>query len=513
MLRFSCFLAAQLLTLSACSSDSNTPSGDKPDAQTGAGGATRGQGSGGGAALDAGSGGTAGAGPDASLPSDGGAPGSGGAGVSGSAGTNSGAGGVKGSGGTAAGGTSAAGSGGVTSDAGTDASGNGGRNNGGAGGGGIAGSSGSTGSGGSGGAPDSGTGVCKPLALKLLNATDLDTPVYGTAPKGDSRIFVLERGAGRISILDATGKKLSTFLDISKKFNSAGFESGILALEFHPSFATNGTFYVTYTTASLLRVSRFTVPSATASVVDTQTESVVIETAQTSHHNTGGALHFGPDGMLYIAIGDADTPANGQDMTVINSKMLRIAVDPAKTGYTIPADNPFVSNATARHEIWALGLREPYRFWFDPDSKDLYIADVGDASHEEIDVVPAATSGGANFGWPIMEGTYCHTPATGCDETGLTQPVYDYPHTGGESAIIGASVYRGTALPACYRGSYLFGDYPSGRIDTLTFNGTMPVVTPVSGLADPNLVSFGVDGNGELLVFNYDESVYRIVSE
>ncbi|HEX3596998.1 MAG TPA: PQQ-dependent sugar dehydrogenase [Polyangiaceae bacterium] len=493
MNRVSCLLAAQLLTLSACSSDSKATDGahEKTDARAGSGGTTP-TGSGGGFGLGGvapGGAGASGTRPDASL---------------GSGGTNAGSGGAMSVGPTASGGATSVGNGGAPPRDGGAAPGSTDAGKGGAG-------SGEKDS----GVPAEGgdAGPCGPLALKLLNGADLGAPVYATAPRGDSRIFVLEREAGRITVLDAAGKKLSTYLDISKESNSTGFEAGLLALEFHPNFATNGAFYVTYTTANVLRVSRFKAATAAAPSVDAATESVVLETPQDAHHNTGGALHFGPDGMLYVAIGDGDASAAGQDLTVLGAKMLRVAVDPAATGYTIPADNPFVSKPSARHEIWALGLREPYRFWFDPESKDLYIADVGDSAREEIDVVPAATSGGTNFGWPTMEGTYCHTPATNCERSGLALPVYDYPHTGGESAIIGASVYRGTALPACYRAAYVFGDYPSGRIDALRFHGTSPEVTPIPGLADPNLVSFGVDGNGELLVIDYDQSLYRVVSD
>ncbi len=524
MLRFT-YLLIVPLTLSACSTDSNTHLGNDgmPDAR-GSGGAGSPGGAAGGGGRGDGAGGALDGGrlPDASVGNSGGTTsgfadgGSGGgsyaAGASGGAST-----GYSGGG---------SGNGGGDGDASGGFSGNG-TNNGGTGGtnsGGKDGSGGISGNGGAGGTSSGGSdnggtssggaadaGPCKMLTLKPLSST-LTSPVFATAPKGDARIFVLERTAGRISVLDAAGTKLGTFLDISKNANSAGFEAGVLGLAFHPSFATNGVFYVTYTTASVLRVSRFTASAPTANTADAATESVVLESTQDSHHNTGGALAFGPDGMLYIAIGDGSDSTTGQDLTVLPAKMLRIAVDPVTPGYTIPKDNPFVASATARHEIWALGLREPYRFAFDPPSGSLYIADVGDSAHEEIDVVPASKAG-LDFGWPIMEGTYCHTPATGCDRTGLTLPVYDYPHVNNESAIIGANVYRGAALSSCYRGSYVFGDYPSGLVDTLHFVGTTPVVAPTPGFTDPNLLSFGQDGNGELLVINDDQAIYRIVSE
>jgi glucose/arabinose dehydrogenase len=174
---------------------------------------------------------------------------------------------------------------------------------------------------------------------------------------------------------------------------------------------------VSYTTlAKKLRVSRFTVPAATPDVADPASESIVIEIPKTTHHNTGGMLLYGPDGLLHIGVGDDDSEALGQDLSVLNGKLLRIFVDPSTRGYAIPLNNPFVGVIGVTPEIWAYGLREPYRFWF--DGSDLYIADVGDNQREEVDVVAAGNRGGQNFGWPIMEGSICHTPAVGCDKTG-----------------------------------------------------------------------------------------------
>ena len=435
------------------------------------------------------------------------------AGTSGSGGSDNG--GSAGAGGSSSGGSAGTPSGG-TAGSSTTNGGTAGANGGGTAGmtgGGTTGAGGTTGSGGTtaaGGTTASGGAAgCGSLTTKKVTST-LVTPVYATAPAGDSRLFVLERTAGRVTILDGNGAKVSTFLDISKNISAAGFEAGILSLAFHPQFSQNGAFYVTYTTANTLRVSRFTVSSGDPNVADPASEALVIEAPQTSHHNTGGMLLFGPDGDLYVAIGDDDTQANGQDLKALNAKMLRLAVDPSKGGYTIPADNPFAGNASARPEIWAYGLREPYRFWFDEPSGNLYIADVGDAAHEEIDVVGAAKAG-LNFGWPIMEGLSCHTPATGCTKTGLTMPVYDFPHSGPETAVIGGSVYRGTTLPTCYAGKYFFGTYNAGTIDTLALAGGTAQVAAAPDLNDPDVASFGQDGHGELLLIDNDQNVFRIV--
>jgi glucose/arabinose dehydrogenase len=316
---------------------------------------------------------------------------------------------------------------------------------------------------------------------------------------------------GRIAIVDQSGVRATPFLDVSAKMSQTGFEVGLLSLVFHPDFANNRTFYVSYTTlANTLRVSRFTVPATTPDVADPASESTVIEIPKASHHNTGGMLLFGPDGLLHIGVGDDDSEALGQDLGVLNGKLLRIFVDPSAGGYAIPRSNPFVGLAGVKPEIWAYGLREPYRFWF--DGSDLYIADVGDNQREEVDVVAAGTRGGQNFGWPIMEGSICHTPASGCDKTGLGLPAYEFPHDGG-TAVIGGSVYRGTALSACFRGRYFFGSYSAGWLRTLRWDGGATDVREEPGVVDPGFVSFGQDGNGEILMLGYDLTLHRVVPQ
>lgn len=350
---------------------------------------------------------------------------------------------------------------------------------------------------------------CGALGLKLLT-TDLKNPGYATAPPGDPRIFVLERVAGLVVIVDDSGVRATPFLDVSSKMSSEGFEVGLLALVFHPDFATNRTFYVSYTTpTSILRVSRFRVPPATPDVADPASESIVIDIPRLTHHNTSGMLLFGPDGLLHIALGDDDAAALGQDLSSLSGKVLRLLVDPSKDGYAIPPTNPFVGVAGVRPEIWAYGLREPYRFWF--DENDLYIADVGDDQREEIDIVPAGTRGGQNFGWPIMEGSICHTPPSGCEQAGLELPAYEFSHDG-NTAVIGGGVYRGMALPACFRGRYFFGTYSAGWLRTLKWSGGgVTDVREEPGVLDPGFVSFGQDGRGEILMLGYDQTLHRII--
>lgn len=361
-----------------------------------------------------------------------------------------------------------------------------------------------------GGIGDGSTAPCAPLGLEPITDA-LASPVYATAPPGDPRVFVLERLAGHVVIVDGSGIHATPFLDVSANMAQQGFEVGLLSLVFHPDFAKNRIFYVSYTTlADTLRVSRFVVPASTPNIADPASESVVIDIPKTSHHNTGGMLLFGPDGYLYVGVGDDDSEANGQDLGVLSGKMLRISVDPSTEGYAVPPTNPFIGVPNAKPEIFSYGLREPYRFWF--DSSELYIADVGDNQREEIDVVTPATRGGQNFGWPVMEGSLCHTPASGCDETGLERPVYEYPHDGG-TAVIGGSVYRGSALSACYRGRYFFGSYSAGWVRSFRWNGRPTDVRNEPGVVEPGFVSFGQDGRGEILLLGYDRTLSRVVAE
>jgi hypothetical protein len=342
----------------------------------------------------------------------------------------------------------------------------------------------------------------------------LASPVYLTAPKNDPRLFVVEQ-AGRIRIVKAGALLTTPFLDITSRVVSGG-ERGLLSLAFDPAYATNGRFYVYYTGAQGdIFVDRFTV-SGDPDVANTASDRVLtIQHRANSNHN-GGLLLFGPDGMLYAGVGDGggagDVPNNAQNIDVLLGKILRL--DVAALPYAIPAGNPFAGRAGA-DEIWAYGLRNPWRFAFDvpPDgtTPKLYIADVGQGAREEVDVVDAAAAG-RNYGWRIMEGTQCYNPSSGCNQAGLTLPVLDYDHGQGCS-ITGGVVYRGAAIPEV-RGHYFYSDYCSGWLRSFRLSGGAAVDQRDWALASiGNVTSFGVDAAGELYMLSANGRVYRLVKQ
>lgn len=349
-------------------------------------------------------------------------------------------------------------------------------------------------------------------------ADGFSSSLYLTAPPGDlDRLFVVERG-GRIKIVK-DGQVLGTpFLDLSGEV-TAGGERGLLSLAFHPEYASNGYFYVDYTDAdsAASHVVRYTV-SSDPDVADPGSASPVLAVAQPFANHNGGLLAFGPDDKLYVGLGDGgsggDPNGNGQNRSTLLATILRLDVD-GGSPYAIPADNPFVGDPSARAEIWAYGLRNPWRFSFDRQTGDLYIADVGQSAHEEVDFEPSSSAGGVNYGWNIMEGSSCYSPPSGCSMTGLTLPVYDYPHSEGCS-ITGGYVYRGGASPSL-QGRYFFADYCSGWIRSLRVadNGVaidLQDHTDDLGTLSP-VSSFGEDAAGELYVLSLDGSVWRIVEK
>jgi len=253
------------------------------------------------------------------------------------------------------------------------------------------------------------------------------------------------------------------FLDLTDRVETGG-ERGLLSLAFAPDYAASGHFYVWYTrTGGATVLSRFTVGTE-PDRADAASEQVLLEVEQPYSNHNGGRLRFGPEGLLYLGLGDggsANDPLGvGQDGTTLLGKLIRIDVDPAHDGYAVPADNPFLADEAIRDEIWATGLRNPWRISFDRATGDLYIADVGQSLREEINVQPEASRGGENYGWSVMEGSLC--VAQDCDTDGLTLPVFEYGHDLGCS-VTGGEVYRGRAYPAL-SGTYLFGDYCTGTI-------------------------------------------------
>jgi glucose/arabinose dehydrogenase len=335
----------------------------------------------------------------------------------------------------------------------------------------------------------------------------LSSPLYLTAPVGDARLFVVEQ-AGRIRIV-RNGSLLSRpFLDITSVVLSGG-ERGLLSVAFDPAYASNGFFYLNYTDRSGdTRVERYRV-STDADVADPNSAKLLLQVDQPFSNHNGGLVKFGPDGMLYIGMGDGgsggDPQNHGQNRNTLLGALLRIDV---RTGdpYGIPADNPYRQDPNARPEIWAYGLRNPWRFSFDPPSGQLLIADVGQNQWEEINAVPAS-SPGLNYGWRIMEAAHCYNPSN-CNSNGLVMPVHEYNHSEGCS-ITGGYVYRGARLTGL-AGHYFYADYCRGWVRSFRLQDGRAAEHRewLSGLGQ--ILSFGIDSAGELYVLSGNGRVYRL---
>ncbi len=363
---------------------------------------------------------------------------------------------------------------------------------------------------------------CRPDAdIRAVRvATGLSAPVFATAPVGDPRLFIVERD-GRIRILAANGALLSQpFLDVSALTNAGG-ESGLLGLAFAPDYAASGLLYVNYTDLSGDTViARYRV-SANPDAADPNGEILLLIDQPASNHN-GGHLAFGPDGMLFVGMGDGGgNPGNrAQDPTTLLGKMLRIDVSGGfGSGYGIPPNNPFASPSDGvRDEIWALGLRNPYRFSIDPYAALLLIGDVGQGRLEELDADFLPDGGGNNYGWQLKEGTLCFDPPQNCDDGTLVDPVYEYTHSGGRCAIVDGATYYGSNPDIFAR--HFFADFCTGEVwsAVIRVDGTVAALrnrtvelTPDVGTID--LVSgFGTSGDGELFIVDLDGDVFEIVS-
>lgn len=352
--------------------------------------------------------------------------------------------------------------------------------------------------------------VFTPVVSALLNPT-----VITHAGDASGRLFVVEQ-AGRIRVVSNGGVLLATpFLDISDRLLSGG-ERGLLGLAFPPGFAGKGYFYVNYTRApdGATVVSRFFV-SADPDRAVAASEEVILTVAQPFANHNGGQIAFGPDGLLYVGIGDGgsggDPFGNGQNPATLLGKLLRLDVESGVAPYGIPAGNPFVADPAARAEIWALGLRNPWRFSFDRRSGDLYLADVGQNDWEEINFRAAAAAGGANFGWNILEGPDCYLPALGCVvPPAYVAPVAFYGHALGCS-VTGGYVYRGPGNPGL-QGRYLYGDFCSGRLWGLRRTGNDQVAELLSQ-TDFAISTFGEDEAGRLYVADYARGVIHRIDE
>jgi glucose/arabinose dehydrogenase len=360
--------------------------------------------------------------------------------------------------------------------------------------------------------PPQGTG-----ARLLEIASGLSSPLYLTTPPGDAnRLFIVERTGGIRIIKDGTLLQ-TPFLDLSGQVSLTGAEQGLLGLAFDPNYGSTGRFFVHYTDpAGNTRVSSFQV-SANPDVAEAGSEQVILTADQPYTNHNGGQLVFGPDGLLYLGLGDGgsegDPQGRSQDLSDLLGSILRLDVT-AGPSYTVPPDNPFVGQAQARPEIWSYGLRNPWRFSFDRATGDLYIADVGDTHFEEVDVSPAAGGAGkgANYGWNLMEGNHCFNGGQ-CNRTGLALPAYEYTHSDGCS-IIGGYVYRGTAMPAL-QGLYFFADYCKGWVRSFRYaDGAATELTNWQSFQPGrSITSFGEDAAGELYLMVESGRVFKIVPE
>jgi glucose/arabinose dehydrogenase len=343
--------------------------------------------------------------------------------------------------------------------------------------------------------------VFKSLAGGFTNPVGLEMP-----NDGSNRFFIVEQG-GTIKILHLDGTvPAQNFLDITAKV-TAGGELGLLGVTFHPAFSTNGRFFVNYTRtvggSQLQSVIAEYHVSSDPNLADPNSERILLTQNQPFPNHKAGQLAFGPDGFLYFGLGDGgsegDPMGNGQNLETLLGKMMRIDVDHQDAGlqYAIPADNPFATSSTALHEIWAYGLRNPWRFSFERGTGRQFCADVGQDRFEEVDIIQK----GGNFGWNVMEGDHCFNPPSGCDMTGKIRPISEYDHSQG-SAVIGGYVYKGTQIPSLTN-LYIFGDLSSGKIWYLregppgTFTQTLLLTVSFE------VSSFGQDTAGEIYILDY----------
>ena len=349
------------------------------------------------------------------------------------------------------------------------------------------------------------------IQLQSIVSGGLAQPLYVThAGDGSGRLFIVEQ-AGVIRIFENGSLLATPFLDIRSRVLSGG-EQGLLSVAFHPQYSSNRRFFVNYTATGVATpyksvIAEYHVSTSNPDVADL-TERVLLEIPDRYPNHNGGLNLFGPDGYLYIGLGDeggaGDPQNNGQNLGTLFGKVLRIDVN-GSLPYAIPSDNPFIGTAGARGEIWAYGLRNPWRFSFDRCDGRLFLADVGQAAWEEVDIIQK----GGNYGWNIMEGPACYV--SGCTTIGLP-PITSYDHTLGDCSITGGYVYRGTASPAL-TGWYLFADFCTGRLwslrETSPNNWTMTQAAQ-TGLG---ISSFGEDQNGEVYIVDYNGgALYRVTA-
>jgi glucose/arabinose dehydrogenase len=334
----------------------------------------------------------------------------------------------------------------------------------------------------------------------------LDSPI-DIQSAGDERLFVVEQ-VGRIRIVESGVLQPGPFLDMSDRVGSEGNEQGLLGLAFHPDFEQNGAFFVNYTDVSGdTVVSRFHL-TEDPNRADPSSETVILAYDQPYANHNGGGLAFGPDGYLYIGSGDGgsggDPEGRAQNHDTLLGKLLRIDVD-GGSPYAIPPDNPFASGG-GRPEIWAFGLRNPWRFAFDPATEDLYVGDVGQGDWEEVDFLAAGSPGGTNFGWDFREGQ--HDYEGGAPE-GLTDPIAEYSHGEGGCSITAGRVVRDRALPA-WQGVFLYGDYCTGYIWGVLRDSSGAWRSARLFETGLRITSFGTGSAGEIYLLDRGGGLYRL---
>jgi glucose/arabinose dehydrogenase len=344
--------------------------------------------------------------------------------------------------------------------------------------------------------------------LSFNQPVDFQDPRDGT-----NRAFVVtQEGIIYVFQNDSSVISKKVFLDIRNKLISGG-EMGLLGLAFHPDFKNNGYFFVDYTAPNPLHsvITRYSVDPLNPDAADTNSGIIILQVDQPYQNHNAGQLAFGQDGYLYIGFGDGgsagDPQNNAQNLSSLLGKMLRIDINKTDNGinYSIPGDNPFAGNLQNwREEIWAYGLRNPWRYSFDPVNGLLWVGDVGQDAWEEVDIL----NKGDNYGWRKMEGFHCYNPSN-CDTTGLILPVWEYGHnSSGGNSITGGYVYRGSVLPQIY-GKYIYGDYVSGRIWALSYDGKNPATNQLLLESGLNISSFGVDKDKNLFICAFDGNIYK----